>query len=273
MNERSKGRLAETVTTVGRWRRGGEGTLKEVAKRESSDEGALRNVATKKSGDPRAATPLLRVEINREGLITVVLRILSTRVRLDNVVWDRLLVVVRLDVRDEADTLSTIVLGVDNLLTAEVSINLVSSIVPAHTILAYTLIQSVAGLLILCRILRSNVATAVGVNRQTVQSDATMLLTEELTGALVEDVVDVYLSGRATGSVGTVADYVDIVGSLLLVALGEVSLGTEQVGLSDTDQVRLVLSLLNVTVRMLFLRELPETWEDIEGIAGVQNIS
>ena len=100
-----------------------------------------------------------------------------------------------------------------------------------------------------------------------------MLLTEELTGALVEDVVDVYLSGRATGSVGTVADYVDIVGSLLLVALGEVSLGTEQVGLSDTDQVRLVLTLLNVTVRMLFLRELPETWEDIEGIAGVQNIS
>lgn len=55
-----------------------EGTLKEVAKRESSGEGALRNVATKKSGDPRAATPVLRVEINREGLITVVLRILST---------------------------------------------------------------------------------------------------------------------------------------------------------------------------------------------------
>ena len=90
--KRSKERLAEAVTTVGRWRRGGEGALRDIAKRdsrgeealrngikiESSDEGALRNVATKKSGDPRAATPLLRVEINREGLITVVLRILST---------------------------------------------------------------------------------------------------------------------------------------------------------------------------------------------------
>lgn len=58
------GRFAETVMTVGKWRRGGE----EV----------LRNVAIKKSGDPRAATPLLRVEINHKGLITVVLRILST---------------------------------------------------------------------------------------------------------------------------------------------------------------------------------------------------
>lgn len=58
------GRHAETVMTVGKWRRGSEE--------------ALRNVATKKSGDPRAATPLLRVEINRKGLITVVLRILST---------------------------------------------------------------------------------------------------------------------------------------------------------------------------------------------------
>lgn len=90
--KRSKERHAETVTTIGRWRRGGEGalrdiakrdsrdegTLKEVAKRDSSGEGALRNVAIKKSGDPRAATPVLRVEINREGLITVVLRILST---------------------------------------------------------------------------------------------------------------------------------------------------------------------------------------------------
>lgn len=78
MNERSKEWLAEAVTTLGRWRRGGEGALKEVAKRDSSSEGALRNVAIKKSGDPRAATPVLRVEINREGLITVVLRILST---------------------------------------------------------------------------------------------------------------------------------------------------------------------------------------------------
>ena len=60
-DERSKGRLAETVTTVGRWRRGGEGALRDITKRESSDEGALRNVATKKSGDPRAATPVLRV--------------------------------------------------------------------------------------------------------------------------------------------------------------------------------------------------------------------
>lgn len=78
MNERDSGRHAEAVTTVERWTGAREGTLKEVAKRESSGEGALRNVATKKSGDPRAATPLLRVEINREGLITVVLRILST---------------------------------------------------------------------------------------------------------------------------------------------------------------------------------------------------
>lgn len=106
MNERSKERLAEVVTTVGRWRRGSEGALRDIAKRDSRDEGELkqvakrdssskgslrndakiessgegapRNVATKKSGDPRAATPLLRVEINREGLITVVLRILST---------------------------------------------------------------------------------------------------------------------------------------------------------------------------------------------------
>lgn len=76
--EMGSGRIAEAVMTAGRWRRDGEGTLKEVAKRESSGEGALRNVAIKKSGDPRAATPVLRVEINREGLITVVLRILST---------------------------------------------------------------------------------------------------------------------------------------------------------------------------------------------------
>lgn len=79
ITKRSKGRLAEAVTTVERWRRGArrnaEGGCQE---RESSGEGALRNVAIKKSGDPRAATPLLRVEINREGLITVVLRILST---------------------------------------------------------------------------------------------------------------------------------------------------------------------------------------------------
>lgn len=92
MNERGSGRHTEAVTTVGRWRRGSEGALRDIAKRDSrgeealrneikrdsSGERALRNVATKKSGDPRAATPLLRVEINREGLITVVLRILST---------------------------------------------------------------------------------------------------------------------------------------------------------------------------------------------------
>ena len=76
--KRSKGRHAEAVTTIERWRRVGEGILRDFAKRESRGEGAMRNVAIKKSGDPRAATPLLRVEINREGLITVVLRILST---------------------------------------------------------------------------------------------------------------------------------------------------------------------------------------------------
>lgn len=77
-DERSKGRLAEAVTTVGRWRSRSEGALRNEIKIESSSEGALRNVAIKKSGDPRAATPLLRVEINHKGLITVVLRILST---------------------------------------------------------------------------------------------------------------------------------------------------------------------------------------------------
>ena len=45
MNERSKERLAEAVTTVGRWRRGSEGALRNIAKRDSSGEGALRNDA------------------------------------------------------------------------------------------------------------------------------------------------------------------------------------------------------------------------------------
>lgn len=38
MNERDSGRHAEAVTTVERWTGAREGTLKEVAKRESSGE-------------------------------------------------------------------------------------------------------------------------------------------------------------------------------------------------------------------------------------------
>lgn len=60
MSERSKGRQAETVMTVGRWRRGSEEALGNEVKIESSSEEALRNVAIKKSGDPRAATPYIK---------------------------------------------------------------------------------------------------------------------------------------------------------------------------------------------------------------------
>lgn len=54
------GRHAETVTTVGKWRRGGEETLRNEVKIESNSEEALGNVAIKKSGDPRAATPYIK---------------------------------------------------------------------------------------------------------------------------------------------------------------------------------------------------------------------
>lgn len=49
MNERSKERLAEAVTTVERWRRGGEGALRDIAKRDSRDDGALKQVAKRDS--------------------------------------------------------------------------------------------------------------------------------------------------------------------------------------------------------------------------------
>ena len=50
--EMGSGRHAETVTTVGKWRRGGEEALGNVAEIESSSEGALRNVAHKKEWRP-----------------------------------------------------------------------------------------------------------------------------------------------------------------------------------------------------------------------------
>lgn len=58
--EMGSGRHAETVMTVGRWRRGSEEALGNDAKIESSSEEALGNVAIKKSGDPRAATPYIK---------------------------------------------------------------------------------------------------------------------------------------------------------------------------------------------------------------------
>ena len=54
MSERSKGRLAEAVTTVGRWRRGSEVALRDIAKRDSRDEGALRDIAKRDSRDEGA---------------------------------------------------------------------------------------------------------------------------------------------------------------------------------------------------------------------------
>lgn len=54
MNERSKERLAEAVTTVGRWRRGSEGALRNIAKRDSSGEGALKQVAKRESSSKGA---------------------------------------------------------------------------------------------------------------------------------------------------------------------------------------------------------------------------
>lgn len=58
--EMGSGRHAETVTTVGKWRRGGEEALGNEVKIESNSEEALGNVAIKKSGDPRAATPYIK---------------------------------------------------------------------------------------------------------------------------------------------------------------------------------------------------------------------
>ena len=94
-----------------------------------------------------------------------------------------------------------------------------------------------------------------------------MLLTKELTCALVEDVVDVYLSSCTTWCIGTVADYIDIIGSLVLETLGQISLSTQQVGLCDTNHVRLILTLLDIAIGVPVLGKLPETWEDIDCVA------
>lgn len=49
MNERGSRRLAEAVTTIGRWRRGSEGALRDIAKRDCRDDGALKEVAKRDS--------------------------------------------------------------------------------------------------------------------------------------------------------------------------------------------------------------------------------
>lgn len=52
--KRSKERHTEAVTSVGRWRKGSEKALRDIAKRDSRDEGALKEVAKRDCRDEGA---------------------------------------------------------------------------------------------------------------------------------------------------------------------------------------------------------------------------
>ena len=94
-------------------------------------------------------------------LVTVVLWIFSTRIRLDYIVGNWLLVVVRLDIRLVAYAFGTVVLGIFYLHAALISIAALGLIYKAYTIFAYTLVKCIAGCLVLGRILGSNVTAAI----------------------------------------------------------------------------------------------------------------